>query len=66
MQIEISLLVNSNCQVFDDDEAPLMTVSFQNELKNLPAEIKIAATKAAWSQIESMVQEHLRRKAEGK
>ena len=55
MQIEISLLVNSNCQVFDDDEAPLMTVSFQNELKNLPEEIKIEATKAAWLQIESMV-----------
>ena len=64
MEIEISL--NGNCQVFDDDEELLMTLWFQNELKNLPAEIKIEATKAAWSQIESMVQEHLRRKAEAK
>lgn len=66
MQIEISLLVNGNCQVFDDDEAPLMTVSFQNEFKYMPKEIKIAATKAAWSQVESFVQDYLRRKEEAK
>lgn len=56
MKVEIALLFNGNCQISDeDDEAPLMTIQFHNELSSLPNGIKIAIGEAAFQGLEAEV-----------